>query len=235
MLVAFILSSRNNSTHPGFCHVVNNPLNWAASYCVPVCVVTFGPPNAPPAFVTPLPTGAVAAPPPPRPDAVGAEWVSPFRWRWERDDHSFEPYPDRIHVLLEGMYAAYKHEGGPSRFTTPPLTRYVDDLPQTYIIDFVASTQRNTKTSYVRMIERVPVPCAPARVWEFLGDGGEWQSYEAVVQAAITAAYAGYNSGTACAKASVQFPGRPEMYTLDFVRGVHTNTATGKERFFRRQ
>ena len=71
MIVAFLLRGPHLKTERRFCHVVDNPVDWSAAYCVPVLVVGFGNPRpAPPPF------------PPGRYD-VAHEWQSPFRWHWK--------------------------------------------------------------------------------------------------------------------------------------------------------
>jgi hypothetical protein len=42
MLVTFILRCPQVSIIPGFCYVVNNPVNWSHAYNLPVCIITYG-------------------------------------------------------------------------------------------------------------------------------------------------------------------------------------------------
>ena len=42
MIIAFLLNCPQLSTRPGFCHVMNNPLDWSYAYNLPVVVVSYG-------------------------------------------------------------------------------------------------------------------------------------------------------------------------------------------------
>ena len=70
MIVAFLLRGPHLKTQPGFCHVVDNPKDWVASFSVPVLVVGFGDP-APP---SPFPVGLYG---------MTEGWQTPFRWHWK--------------------------------------------------------------------------------------------------------------------------------------------------------
>ncbi|CAF3679582.1 unnamed protein product [Rotaria socialis] len=42
MIIAFLLSCPQLSTHAGFCHVMNNPIDWSCAFNLPVLVVSYG-------------------------------------------------------------------------------------------------------------------------------------------------------------------------------------------------
>jgi Poly(ADP-ribose) polymerase catalytic domain len=42
MIIAFLLNCPQLSSRPGFCHVMNNPLDWSYSLNLPVVVVSYG-------------------------------------------------------------------------------------------------------------------------------------------------------------------------------------------------
>ncbi|CAF1411727.1 unnamed protein product [Adineta ricciae] len=42
MIIAFLLNCPQLSTRAGFCHVMNNPIDWSAAYNAPVVVVSYG-------------------------------------------------------------------------------------------------------------------------------------------------------------------------------------------------
>ena len=119
------------------------------------------------------------------------------------------------------------------RFTTPPLVRYVDDKPQAYHIDFSTNVQTNAATEYQREIVRKKISI-PVHVgnWKFFD--GVWKPYETLVQAQIEAAYQAYSDGTGPSTIHITFPGRPEKYGLNFVRGTQQNAVSSEERLVQR-
>ncbi|UJR13608.1 hypothetical protein I4U23_000621 [Adineta vaga] len=42
MIIGFLLNCPQLSTRPGFCHVMNNPIDWSSAFNVPVVVVSYG-------------------------------------------------------------------------------------------------------------------------------------------------------------------------------------------------
>ena len=42
MIIAFLVHCPQLSTRPGFCHVMNNPIDWSHAFNIPVIVVTYG-------------------------------------------------------------------------------------------------------------------------------------------------------------------------------------------------
>jgi len=51
-----------------------------------------------------------------------------------------------------------------------------------------------------------------------------------MVQQKIEDAYQSYVSGKGSSKLSVQFPGRPEQYEINFVMGIQKNTVSNEIR-----
>lgn len=131
-------------------------MDWSLAYCVPVCVVAYGKscdrltwPTCDPGLGDGDDGGGD--------DEPQQRWTAPFRWHWRKDDGRFEPYADAINNVLEQHHDLWKHSGGPARFRTQPLTRYVDDKPQEYDIDFVKTVQANASTGYQRALQRKQV------------------------------------------------------------------------------
>lgn len=241
MIVAFLLEP-SKWYKPNWAYVVNNPLDWSLSYCLPVAVIAYAPGKPPPVFrnhpTVPIEWDEVQAGEAPKriaPSVPPSKWLAPWRWSWAMDGGKFEPYNDEFNRVIESAYELYTAGRGPPQFTTPPLVRYVDDTPQAYHIDFVALQQRNAKTRYVRRIQRNRVPCSNERIWEFFDEHGVWREYESLVQDKLEAAFTAYASSSGASSVTVNFPGRPEAYTVSFVEGRQTNTVTGETRNVRRQ
>eukprot|EP01105_Mastigella_eilhardi_P013094 TRINITY_DN297_c0_g1_i6.p1 TRINITY_DN297_c0_g1~~TRINITY_DN297_c0_g1_i6.p1 ORF type:complete len:2532 (+),score=507.88 TRINITY_DN297_c0_g1_i6:500-8095(+) len=224
MIVALVLQNPCVTHIQNFCYVVNNPTGCnAQSFCLPVAVVSFGGQQGYPHFVGATDSSGEAAV-----AACGSnpEWKTPFRWSWRMDNGDFELYPDLVSQLIEHSYEAYAHNNGAAVTTVVDVTRYIDDRPQTYLVDFRQSTQTNTRTSYVRAIQRKQVAVLGGALWQHLAASGQWENYDSAVQGTIERAYQQYRAGAA-GVVLVQPPGRPETYSLDFVTGVQTNTVSG--------
>ena len=136
-----------------FCYVVNNPYDFSHSFCLPVLVITyldaavqrtlsFHPwPKVPIEWDDAPKIVASNAPAQGAWALLDKPWSAMFRWHWKQDGGKMEPYNDEINSLLERHFENYTRQGGPDNFTTPELVRYLDDKPQKYHIDFVASRQ----------------------------------------------------------------------------------------------
>ncbi|CAF1228802.1 unnamed protein product [Adineta steineri] len=226
MLITFILRCDRVKTQTGFCYVVNNPVDCSSAFNLPVAVVTYGndtSKNYPSPF-TMLTTSSIK---------TSLVWISPFRWHWRQDNRNFEPYNDKINNELEQFYEKWKLGNGPAIVTTSPLVRYVDDTPQTYSIDFQKNIQKHTKTNFPRRIERRamnPTKTALTKKWSFRNESNQWTPYDSFVQAKIENAYNLYQSEQGPSKITVQFPGRPEIYEVDFVAGKQMNKTTNEIR-----
>ena len=236
MIIAFILKSNLVKTSPEVCYIVDNPTDNSFALNVAVLIVTYGKGAT---ALDPLPFIAhaisIKPPSPPKPDI---QWTSPVRWYWGQSKNDFKPYTDECNELLEQSYEKWKRGDGSSKIDTPPLTRYVDDLPQVYEIDFEKNVQLNKKTNYVRRIERRILEdsiISSARHWLYLSLDGTCTPYESMIQGQIEAAYVSYCSGRGPSTIIVQFPGRPEKYELDFVAGKQRNTITSITRPIQRQ
>lgn len=162
MIVSFILSGANVTPTASPHWVANNPVDWRASYCLPLAVVTYGPRYPMPfpfkvAMTVPIwddARGAAAAPAP----VVATAWCSPFRWHWQQDGGALEPYTDAINGVIERQFELYARGAAPARFTTHPIVRYVNDAPQTYHIDFQANQQIHS--GVILMHRASPCACA---------------------------------------------------------------------------
>eukprot|EP01043_Picozoa_sp_COSAG02_P034945 COSAG02_NODE_2473_length_8740_cov_335.972688_1_plen_2244_part_00 len=257
MILALILHEVEESKlRPQFAYIVDNPVSWSLSYCLPVLVVSFGSPcwsedqffkcmtvpidwGEPPAhtqaptWVARRPNHTTSASTTVAKQLLESEetpWTSPWRWHWQKDGSGYEAYSDQFNACIE---AAYEAQGGRGRFTTPPIVRYVDDKPQTYCIDFGANTQTNMCTNYVRRVVRKRVKVPTQAVWEYHDQ--QWSSYELLIQTQIESAFRAYSDGIGSVTVEVTFPGRPETYRLDFLSGKQTNTTSGETRRMRRK
>jgi hypothetical protein len=222
MIIAFLLRGPQTSTHGTYCYVVDNPTDWKYAFNLPVLVVTYGPNSASQStpFVYPIPDYVLD-----RDD--DSPWTSPFRWYWRQDNGQFEPYNDVINEILEKSYEQWKLHGGPSTVVTPSLTRYLDDKPGTYKIDYQNNRQANMKTSYQRVIDRRPMDNSSAyQNWFYQDEHGNWKPYESLIQDSIERAFQSYRSGQGPSTIDVHFPGRPETYQINFLTGRQTNKTT---------
>ena len=127
------------------------------------------------------------------------------------------------------------HRGAPT-VVTPPITRYLDDVPQTYKIDFQNNRQINTKTSYQRVIDRRPSERPLDNLnWFYRNENGIWTRFETLVQTVIEKAFQSYRLGQAPSIANIHFPGRPETYELNFLTGKQKNNTTSMIRDIKRE
>ncbi|CAM4919152.1 unnamed protein product [Rotaria socialis] len=234
MIIAFILQTDRVHMRPGFCYVVNNPIDWSAAFNLPVAVLTYGK-NSSEDHASPFPD---VTPTPIDQLPTKSTWQSPFRWFWWQKGETFEPYNDVINSMLEQYYENWKRGKGPSSVTTPPLIRYIDDMPQTYDIDFVKNTQKNTQTGFRRRLERRHLEQSQietSRNWFFRNQHHVWTAYESMIQQTIETAFQAYWSGIGESSVIIRFPGRPEEYELDFVTGRQTNKSSGEVRIIERK
>ena len=228
MIIAFILRCTQVTTKGNFCYVVDNPTDWKYAFNLPVLVVTYGTIAASQASSFP--------------DVIldfvddDSSWSTPFRWHWCQDNGQFEAYNDTINQILERYYEQWKFHEGPSTVVTPPITRYLDDIPQSYAIDYSNNRQTNLKTSYRRAIERRRMDDPPVnQQWFYRNENNEWKPFESMVQKSIETAYQSYRSGSKPSNIDIRFPGRPETYRLNFVTGQQTNTTTNVSRNIKRE
>ncbi|CAF1391124.1 unnamed protein product [Adineta ricciae] len=236
MLVAYVMKCDRVKTHKDFCYVVNNPTDWKTAFNLPVAVITYGK-KAENKLNFSFTLSSTCTSQLPETSRLKT-WTSPFRWAWRKDDLTFEPYNDKINQILEESYEKWKLHKGPSFFVTPPLIRYIDDIPQTYQIDFAANRQTNTKTHFPRSIQRNRLEDSKINVkvrWFYQNEHKLWTPYETMVQQDIEDAYQAYVKGAGSSKWCVQFPGRPERYEINFVMGIQTNTVSNEPREIRRE
>ena len=227
MLIAFILRCNLMHTVQGFCHVVNNPTDWSHAYSLPVLVISYGHQvSAPAIFGTNRQLTN---------QEKNNDWDAPFRWHWQDDNQQFEPYTDGINVILERYYERFRFQGGPSTVVTEPLIRYIDDQPQTYEIDYANLIQRNTSTRNARRIDRRPVPLPRTQGWFYENEHGQWAPYQSLIQNSIEQAYQLYTRNMGSSKIDIRFPGRPEVYEVNFSSGMQMNKSTGAAKKIGRQ
>jgi len=255
MLVALLLRVEELTTRENFCYVVNNPKDWSVAYCVPFLVISFGTDTGTTPFISsapvPLPfnmaslndddddddddeDGSVKIEGQKATSLMRYTYSMPFRWHWMADSGKFEPYNDAINSLLETSYTYFKSGNAHGVFTTPPIVRYIDDLPQSYQIDFIANTQTNLKTGYVRKIRRDALDVAHNEdiTWEV--HASDWRPLETLVQQSVEKSFRAYIDGRGPGVVQTQYPGRPEFYSLDFINGTQTNLLSKTTRAIRR-
>ncbi|CAF1361486.1 unnamed protein product, partial [Adineta steineri] len=118
----------------------------------------------------------------------------------------------------------------------PPVTRYIDDTPQTYQIDFQKNRQMNTKTSYQRLIDRRPLQKPADNLnWFYCNEHGNWTRYELLVQNQIEQGFQLYRLDRGSSTVDIRFPGRPETYEIDFIRGQQTNKISKAKKKIKRE
>ena len=227
MLVAFILRCHQIRTVDGFCYVVNNPVDWSYAFNLPVLIISYGHQTTAPVIFPNLPNTTV--------QKENDRWHPPFRWHWLDDTHHFEPYTDTANVVLENLFEQYRSDGGKSCVTTEPIIRYVDDIPQTYEIDYINYLQTNTSTKHRRKIERRCVTSSKTNGWHFEDEQGGWTPYQSLIQDHIEQAYQSYAALLGPSTIDVQFPGRPEHYEINFRDGTQMNKRTAARKKIKRQ
>jgi HrpA-like RNA helicase len=235
MILTFILRCDRVLTHPNFCYIVNNPVDWSAAFSLPVAVITYGANIQ--RFLRPLFSIDTSSLTSERSTDTNNAWKSPFRWCWCKNNGEYEHYNDKTNIEFEKHFERWKIENGPSEIITSPIIRYIDDIPQTYSIDFEANSQTNTKTKNVRKIQRQPQHLAnmsDASEWRFLSENNQWTLYESMVQQTIEVAYQLYCSKQGPSTVVIRFPGRPEPYKIDFLAGRQINTLTNSIRLILR-
>ncbi|CAF1020595.1 unnamed protein product [Didymodactylos carnosus] len=140
---------------------------------LPVLIVTYG-------------RNAASQPYPPEITHFGhnaSSWTAPFRWYWQQDDGQFRPYNDIMNELLEKLYEHWKLHDGPAEIETPLLTHYLDDISQTYKINYQKNRQTNTNTFYQRTINRRTMSKPPDNQnWFYCNEYDNWMRYELLVE-----------------------------------------------------
>lgn len=141
-----------------------------------------------------------------------------------------------LNKITEEFYERWKLHGGPAEIETPPVVLYLDDVPQTYRMDFRNNRQINTKTLYQRAIDRRPMNVLQgSRQWSYLDEHGKWIRYESLVQDSIEKAFQLYQTGQGSSTVDIHTPGRPETYRIHFIMGEQTNKATNATRKVKRE
>ena len=228
MIVAFLLKVSETSTHGNFCYVVDNPTDFKLAYNLPVLVITYLKDLPPVQFKNFLKNYNV--------EKTMGSWVPAFRWSWLTDAGSFQPYNDQINNMIEREFTLYQENKGGSQFETSPITRFVDDLPQKYRVDFINYNQENLKSGFKRKIQRnkIDLPSSNIR-WQFQNEQNQWQNFELLVLNQIEQAFIKYYQfkGDSCLR-NLHFPGRPESYIIDFVNGMQVNESNNHSRNVRR-
>jgi hypothetical protein len=92
------------------------------------------------------------------------------------------------------------------------------------------------KTLYPRVIDRRPMDKLPENQnWYYRNELDNWVRYESLVQNSIEKAFLLYRSGQGPSTIDIQFPGRPEIYQVSFLKGQQTNRTTNVIRNIKRQ
>jgi hypothetical protein len=163
-------------------------------------------------------------------------WTAPFRWHCQQDNGRFEPYNDIMNELLEKIYEHWKLHDGPAEIETPLLTRFLDDISETYKINFQKNRQTNTRTFYQQAIDRRLVSeLTNNRNWFYCNEHATWMRYEQMVENNIEQAFQFYRSDRGSTTIDIQFPGHPETYQINFLKGQQTNKTTYKIKKIKRE
>jgi hypothetical protein len=136
-----------------------------------------------------------------------------FRWHWKGDDGKFNPYTECISGAMETACARFREGTGDEVHETVHITRFKDDVPQRYKIDFGKMEQIHPVTGYKRDVARKDMGYVehPGIVWEVdLGGALGWRRYEKVVAEGLEEAFRAYAQGGSAKKEGVTIPGRPE-------------------------
>ncbi|KAL0212030.1 hypothetical protein RCL1_005656 [Eukaryota sp. TZLM3-RCL] len=223
---------------PGFCYVVNNPRDFSSSYCLPLLVLEMNRPEIPSQQVQYKP---VEIPTPVHFESHSVVDVDPTstlscvaRWQWQ-DDSGWKPYTEDISRLIESRWALFNEGEAVDSFVAGRIVRLRDDVPQDYLINFKTMKQTNMKTNYLRSIKRevVNIDVSKNSTWEYF-DQGVWNKYDLYVQKTIEDRYRHYVSTQDSAIVKLTFPGRPELYMLDFAAATQKNLTTNTVRKIRR-
>ncbi|CAF1652677.1 unnamed protein product, partial [Didymodactylos carnosus] len=100
---------------------------------------------------------------------------------------------------------------------------------------YINNIQRNTRTNNLRKIERKPVPSPKTQDWFFENEHGQWTLYQSLIQDRIEQAYQSYTTMAGSSTIDIQFPGRPEIYEVNFRNGTQTNKTTAAIKKIKRQ
>ena len=219
MIIAFILRCTQVTEKKNFCYVVDNPTHWTYAFNIPVLVVTYGKDAVKQSY--PFPAEI------PYYTDKESFWTAPLRWYCQQDNGQYEPYNDIMNELLEKIYEHWKLRDGPVEIETPLLTRYLDDISATYIINFQKKTQTSTRTFDQRAIDRRLVSkLTNNRNWFYCNKHGTWMRYEPMVEDKIEQEFQIYCSGRGSSTVDIKFPERPETYQINFLKGQQTNKTT---------
>lgn len=245
MIVTFILKVPQVSTQGNFCYIVNNPKDFKLSFNLPVIVLNYKDQLPPIKFLgveflkaeekiikkeVNDKSKSLTFP------VNNQAWTLIFRWFWLTDSRTFQPYNDHISLMIEKEFVLFQEGKRDHKFITPPITRFIDDVPQIYFIDFKEQLQINSKTGYERKIRRknVDIPKSNA-IWQFEDDNNVWKPFETLVQNKIEQAFSNYGVSSGSSRlTNLNFPGRPESYTIDFVVGIQINELSNTYRNIRR-
>ncbi|CAF0990082.1 unnamed protein product [Brachionus calyciflorus] len=211
MIVAFLIKSKIINTVANFCHVVNNPLNFEQSYCLPVLIVNFGQNKINNLLNLNYESQSnviVKVP----------NMILFVKWQWEMDGGNFESFKDSTQEIIEIKYNEFLLDSTKNFCDIGGLVRYNDDKVANYIIDFKSMKQINQSTLYTRMIRRTNID----------------ESYESQVQAQIENEFRLYVQGRRSNKYVFRFAPRPEQYEIDFINMSQTNLTTYTTRRIKR-
>ncbi|CAF1082432.1 unnamed protein product [Didymodactylos carnosus] len=104
-------------------------------------------------------------------------------WTLANRQKSIRPYNDIMNELLEKLYEHWKLHDGPAEIETPLLTHYLDDISQTYKINYQKNRQTNTNTFYQRTINRRTMSKPPDNQnWFYCNEYDNWMRYELLVE-----------------------------------------------------
>lgn len=151
-------------------------------------------------------------------------WASPYQWCWRKDNHTYDPYPPHIQTTIELAFNQYCELDGPSEIQIH-VVREIDKVQGQYEIDFINFNQTMLATGFVRKIDRRKTgsPSVLGPVWHYKNEHGVKERYHNSVQATVEGKYQLFATGKGPAVVEMKFPGRAEVYSLDFQKLTQTN------------
>lgn len=237
MIVTFILKVPQVFKQDNFCYVVNNPKDFSLSYNLPVMVLNYKQELPPVKFLGVKIVQRQNFEHKMTNEINNKSWDMVFRWFWQTDSRAYQPYNDNISLLIEKEFVLYQDGKRDHRFITPPITRFIDDVPQIYCIDFIQQLQINGKTGYQRKIKRENVDISTSNaVWLYQDENDVWKPFESFVQSKIEQAFLNYRGSRGSSLlTNLTFPGRPESYTINFCMGIQINESSNTFRNIQRK
>ncbi|KAL0206955.1 hypothetical protein P9112_012666 [Eukaryota sp. TZLM1-RC] len=222
-----------------YCYVVNNPIDFKTSYCLPLLFLEMDRVDIPKGEITFKPINV------PVPFHFESHSVSDYdpdhslelvaRWYWQDDGGQWKAYTENLSRLIESQWSLYVLKEAKKSFIASNIVRLRDDLTQDYLISFESMTQKNIKTCYRRRIQRktVKVNVSGKGIWQFK-EGDLWKNFDIYLRQTLENAYKDYCGSSGHSVIDLSIPGRPEKYQINFAKAIQVNMESQKVRKIRR-